>query len=85
MANRDDHHDQSLVLNQANDAIVANAVGPELILIAAQRLAQSARVAACNHALLEIVDPALLDCLVELAQLVAGVRPKLNPPTRAPA
>jgi hypothetical protein len=52
MADGDDHHDQPPVLDQRYDPVVADTVGPELTLIAAQRFPELSRITARGDALL---------------------------------
>jgi hypothetical protein len=85
MADCNDHHEQLLILDQRDDAIVPDTVGPELALVAAQQFPELSWITAGDDALLQIVDQSPLNRSVELAQLVAGIRTELNRPARVPS
>ena len=84
MADRNDHNHQPLVLDQGDDAVISDAIGPELGLVAAQRLSEFSRIPARDDALLQIIDQPPLNGSIELAEFVAGIRAELNRPARAP-
>ena len=67
VADRDHHHDQPAVLDQAYNPMVANAIRPQLALVAVQDLAELPGIAACDNALLETLKQPSLDRAVQLA------------------
>jgi hypothetical protein len=85
MADRDNYHNHSIILDERDDAVVAHPIRPEFASITPQGFAQSAWRAARDHALLQVLYDSSLNGSVELVQLVACVGTELNRPTRAPS
>ena len=76
-------HDESPVLNIANDAVIADPKAPEAYLASLQRFAEMARVLAPLEALIEPVENPFPDLRIELAELPLRGIGNLNGPGQA--
>jgi len=82
MADRDDDHDEALLLDQTDDPVAADAIRPEIPFLALQRFAELARIARTDDPMLQKAQKTPLNRLVELAQVAASIWTELNPPGR---
>lgn len=83
IADGDHRNHQPLILDHADDLVVADATRPEITFVTAQGLAELARITARYDALLEVLEQPALDRAVELAQLAPRIGPELNRPGQA--
>lgn len=80
MRDQEHKHYFRIVLNVANDAMVADAVAPKLLLRASQRFAQATRIFRAGDAIAKIGDDAPLNRTIELRELPLGVAIDANFP-----
>lgn len=82
IANLQNQNRQQLVLNIANDAIIAYAIAPKVAQSSLQRFAQGARIVATSHALVQKIENSPGRGLVDFSQLLlCGLR-VLNRPSQ---
>ena len=85
MADRDDHHHQALMLQEANRAIVADSIRPEAGSLVAQALAELTWVTARGDAQLKVFNDAMPDRFIQSIELADRVLLELNRPGQGPS
>ena len=75
-----DQHDQPLLLQLTNDAVILHPIPPQSKLAGAKRFAEVARVFGLRDALIHIIEDLALDCPVELLEVFQGSGIVLNRP-----
>ncbi len=80
MSNLQDEHDDPVVFNSADEAVVFNAIAPKAGQIAAQGITEMAGIFGANDALAQIFQDGLLDAGVQQAQFAAGAIVELDCP-----
>src|SRR5581483_3684384 len=82
MADRHHQHDKAVILDGGDDAVIADAIAPESLEVAAQGMAESPRVLRGGDALPQISQNRALRRDAELAQLAGGVAVEFDAPAR---
>ena len=80
----DGHHQdhKPVVLDRCNDAAIADAVAPEPLAVARQRVAETARILAAGDAFAQVAQHAPLGVHPKLAQVAHGGAIEFDPPGR---
>src|SRR5688500_9414693 len=80
VADRYHQHDEPIVLNGRDDAVIADAIAPEPFAIAGQGMAEEARIIATGDALAQELQHAPLRLDAELAKVANGGALEFDPP-----
>jgi hypothetical protein len=73
VSNRDDEHDEAVVLDRGDDAVVADPITPQALEVAGKRVTETARVLLGSDPLAQKAQDATLRLDIELAQVACGV------------
>src|SRR5437763_15514324 len=77
---RHHQHHETVVLDAGNHSIIADAVAPQPFTVAAQRVADTARIVGAGNAFAQIAQHTPFGVRAELAQVADGFALKLDPP-----
>jgi hypothetical protein len=80
MADLEYEHEDAVVFDAADEAVVFNAIAPKSSQVAAQRLAEAAGIFGAGNALAQVIEDGLLDARIQFAKLAAGAVVELDCP-----
>jgi hypothetical protein len=80
MSDRDNEHDEAIILDRGDDAIVADAVTPESLQITGKGVPEAAGVFVCGDAFAQIAQDQALGLDVEPTQIAGGIAIEFDTP-----